>query len=195
MKASLLALGLIAALPFAASAADNLSYNYVEGNYTKTNADNGDADGWGFKGSYAFHPNWSVFGDYNKQSLDHSDLDVQQYRLGVGYNYTIAPSTDLVARVAYNKFNPDRSPNGVKYDFDGYSAEVGLRNAFGQHFEVYALAGYEDYSKKHGVNPDGEFYGRLGGQVKLNQNWGINGDIKMAKGGDKEWSVGPRFSW
>jgi hypothetical protein len=57
------------------------------------------------------------------------------------------------------------------------------------------MAGYEDYSKKHGVNPDGQFYGRLGGQVKLNQNWGINGDIKMDRHGDKEWSVGPRFSW
>ncbi|MGE8263843.1 MAG: Ax21 family protein, partial [Stenotrophomonas sp.] len=24
---------------------------------------------------------------------------------------------------------------------------------------------------------------------------GINGDIKMDRHGDKEWSVGPRFSW
>ena len=26
-------------------------------------------------------------------------------------------------------------------------------------------------------------------------NWGINGDLKMDRHGDKEWSVGPRFSW
>ena len=80
---------------------------------------------------------------------------------------------------------------GLSYNY----AEAGIRTAFGQHAEVYAMAGYEDYSKKHGVNPDGQFYGRLGGQVKLNQNWGINGDIKMDRHGDKEWSVGPRFSW
>jgi Ax21 family sulfation-dependent quorum factor len=191
MKTSLLALGLLVSLPFAASAAEGLSYNYVEGNYTKTDASGGDADGWGFKGSYAFHPNWSVFGDYNKQTTDDTDVDVQQWRAGVGFNYEIARSTDLVARVAYNKFDP----KGPNVDFEGYSAEVGLRNSFGPHFEVYALAGYEDFSKKQGVNPEGEFYGRLGAQVKLNQHWGINGDIKLGKDGDKEWSAGPRFSW
>lgn len=36
MKNSLLALGLLAALPFAASAAENLSYNFVEGDYVRT---------------------------------------------------------------------------------------------------------------------------------------------------------------
>ena len=195
MKTSLLALGLLAALPFAASAADNLSYTYAEGDYIKTDADGGKADGWAFKGSYAFHPNWSVFGDYDNQKLDNSDFEVQKFRVGVGYNYSISDSTDLVARVAYNKFDPDRSDNGLKFERDGYSAEAGLRNAFGEHFEVYALAGYENYGKKYGTNPDGEFYGRLGGQVKINQNWGFNGDIKMNKDGDKEWSIGPRYSW
>ncbi|HAI45793.1 MAG TPA: Ax21 family protein, partial [Stenotrophomonas sp.] len=38
MKTSLLALGLLAALPFAASATDGLSYNYVEGGYVNTDA-------------------------------------------------------------------------------------------------------------------------------------------------------------
>ncbi|RYE72858.1 MAG: Ax21 family protein, partial [Oxalobacteraceae bacterium] len=80
-------------------------------------------------------------------------------------------------------------------NFDGFSVEAGLRNSFGEHFEVYALAGYEDFSKKRGVDLDDTFYGRLGAQVKLNQNWGINGDIRMDGDGNKEWSVGPRFSW
>ena len=46
MKTSLIALGLLAALPFAASATDGLSYNYVEGGYVNTDAKGGDADGW-----------------------------------------------------------------------------------------------------------------------------------------------------
>lgn len=190
MKTSLIALALATALPFAASAADNLSYNYVEGDYVKTDAENGKADGWGVKGSYGVLPNMHVFGEYSRQEVDNTDADVDQWRLGVGYNTEIAPSTDFIARAAYNKFDPKEG-----LDFNGYSAEAGVRTAFGQHAEVYALAGYEDYSKKHGVNPEGEWYGRLGAQVKLNQNWGINGDIKMNRDGDKEWSVGPRFSW
>lgn len=191
MKTSLIALALAAALPFAASAAENLSYNYAEGDYVKTDAAGGKADGWGVKGSYSVLPNMHVFGEYSKQEVDATRSDVDQWRLGVGYNVEIAPSTDFVARAAYNKYDP--KDDGL--DFNGYSAEAGIRTAFGQHAEVYAMAGYEDYSKKHGVNPDGEFYGRLGAQVKLNQNWGINGDIKMNGDGDKEWSVGPRFSW
>ena len=190
MKTSLIALGLLAALPFAASATDGLSYNYVEGGYVNTDAKGGDADGWAVKGSAAVHPNFHVFGSYSTQETNANNIDVDQWRLGVGYNRGVARNTDLLARVAYQKFDPQYGSA-----FNGYSTEVGVRTAFTPMIEGYALAGYEDYSKKHGINPDGQFYGRLGGQVKLNQNWGINGDIKMDRHGDKEWSVGPRFSW
>ncbi|KIP82595.1 Ax21 family protein [Stenotrophomonas sp. Betaine-02u-21] len=189
-KISLLALGLVVAMPFAASAADGLSYNYVEGGYVNTDARGGDADGWGVKGSVAVHPNFHIFGDYTAQETERSNADVDQWRLGVGYNYGIAPTTDLVARVAYQKFDPKRG-----LDFNGYSTEVGVRTAFTPMIEGYALAGYEDFSEKHGINPDGEFYGRVGATAKFNQNWGLSGEVKLAKAGDREWFVGPRFTW
>ena len=191
MKTSLIALALAAALPFTASAAEGLSYNYAEADYVKTDADGGKADGWGVKGSYGVLPNMHVFGEYSQQELDATKTDLDQWRLGVGYNVEIAPSTDFVARAAYN----NRNLKGSNLDFNGWSTEAGIRTAFGEHAEVYAMGGYEDYDKKKGVNPEGQWYGRLGAQVKLNQNWGINGDIKMNRDGDKEWSVGPRFSW
>ena len=43
--------------------------------------------------------------------------------------------------------------------------------------------------------PDGEFYGRVGATAKFNQNWGLSGEVKLAKAGDREWFVGPRFTW
>lgn len=190
MKTSLIALALAAALPFSASAAENLSYNYAEGNYVRSDADVGKNEGWGVKGSYGVLPNMHVFGEYSQQDLEASRNDFDQWRLGVGYNVEIAPSTDFVARAAYN-----RAEQRHGLGFNGFSTEAGIRTAFGEHVEVFAMAGYEDYSKKRGINPDSQMYGRLGGQVKLNQNWGINGDIKMNRDGDKEWSVGPRFSW
>ncbi|MCD9088419.1 Ax21 family protein [Stenotrophomonas sp. SY1] len=193
MKNSLIALALVAALPFTASAAEGLSYNYVEGNYAKTDVGvDSEADGWGVKGSYSVLPKMHVFGEYTRQETDLGKIDVDQWRVGVGYNQEIAPSTDFIARAAYEKFDP-KVRDGL--DFNGYSVETGLRTAFGKHAEVYVMAGYEDFQKKHGINPEGDFYGRLGGQVKLNQNWGINGDIKMTGNGDKQWTVGPRFSW
>jgi len=180
MKTSLIALGLLAALPFAASATDGLSYNYVEGGYVNTDAKGGDADGWKVKGSVAVHPNFHVFGDYSAQETDKNKFDVDQWRVGVGYNYG----------VAYQRFDRQHLPT-----YNGYSAEVGVRTAFTPMIEGYALAGYEDYSKKAGYNPDGEFYGRVGAAAKFNANWGVSGEVKLGKGGDKEWFVGPRFTW
>lgn len=185
MKRSLLALPLLAALPFAAAAADGLSYNYVEGGYVATNADGGDADGYGVNGSIAIHPNFHLFGDFSQQETDTFDVDVDHWRAGVGYNHPIADNTDLLSRVAYEKYEVD----AAGFDADGYSAEVGVRSALTPMLEGYALAGYED-----GGDFDGDVYGRLGAQVKLNQNWGVSGDVKIADG-DTQWMVGPRFTW
>ena len=62
MKKSLLALTLLVAAPFAASAAEGVSYNYVQGGYAATNTDGADADGWGLDGSVAIAPNFHLFG-------------------------------------------------------------------------------------------------------------------------------------
>ena len=96
MKTSLIALSLLAALPFAASATDGLSYNHVEGGYVNTDAKGGDADGWALKGSVAVHPNFHVFGSYNTQETKAGNIDVDQWRLGVGYNHEIGPKTDAI---------------------------------------------------------------------------------------------------
>lgn len=194
MKKSLLALALLVATPFAASAAEGVSYNYVEGGYTATNLDqNADSDGWGLNGSVAIAPNFHLFGGYNQQDFDRLDYGYDQWRLGVGYNHEISRKVDLVTRVAYEKFQADDfNVGGVNFagaDLDGYSAEVGVRAGLTQHLEGYAMAGYED-----GSDYDGDFYGRLGAQVKFNPNWGITGDVKFADN-DTQWFVGPRFTW
>jgi Ax21 family sulfation-dependent quorum factor len=193
MKRSLLALTLLAALPFTASAADGLSYTYVEGGYVATDTDAGDADGWGINGSAAFADNFHVFGGYTFQKTDDETIgglrfdgiDVDQWRVGLGYNHPVAANTDLLARVAYENYDVE----GDNDRLDGYSAEVGVRSALAPNFEGYAMAGYED-----GDRFDGDFYGRLGAQVKFNQNWGVSGDVKVADG-DTQWFVGPRLTF
>jgi len=186
MKRSLIALSLLAALPFAASAAEGVSYNYVEGGYVASNLDGvPDADGFGVRGSVAFHPNFHVSGDYSNQELDDSNIDVDQWRVGVGYNHEISPRADLLTRIAYEKVDL-----GSLGDADGWSVEAGARGALTRNFEGYALAGFED-----GDQVDGDFYGRLGAQYKFNQNWGVSADVKLVSGGDRQWFVGPRFTW
>ena len=188
MKRSLIALALVAALPFAASAQDansGLNYNYVQGSYVSTNTDAGDADGWGLSGSVAVHPNVHLFGSYANQKIDGTSAGFDQWRVGAGYNKSISAKTDFVATVAYDKFDA-----GAGVDFDGYSVEGGVRSALAPKFVGYAMLGYED-----GDQFDGDVYGRLGAQVKFNQSWGIGADVKIANGGDTQWTVGPRLTW
>ena len=194
MKRSLLALTLLAALPFAASAADGLSYNYVQGGYTHVNSDV-NAKGWGIDGSAAIAPNFHVFGGYTAVKADISVLTptgshkpkLDQWKLGVGYNHSISANTDFVGTLAYQKAQAKLA--GVSSNVDGYAAEAGVRSALGPRFEGYAMAGYED-----GNDYDGDFYGRLGAQVKFNQTWGIAADVKIADG-DTQYFVGPRITW
>lgn len=194
MKRSLLALTLMAALPFAASAAEGVSYTYVEGGYAATNTDAGDADGFAINGSGAIHPNFHVFGGYSNQEIEDTDIDFDQWKVGLGYNHQIAPNADLVTRVAYEKFDAGSDIFGNDLEADGYSVEAGVRGALTPNFEGYAFAGYEDGDDLDGASRDGEFYGRLGAQVKFNQTWGVNGDVKFVDG-DTQWFVGPRLSW
>ncbi len=185
-----LALALAAALPFAASAAEGVSYNYVQGGYVATNGDGADADGFGVDGSVAVHPNFHLFGGFANQEIDGTNIDFDTWRAGVGYNLQVSPKADLLARVAYEKFDAGRDLFGNRLDADGYSAEVGVRGALTPNFDGYALAGYEDYDNGF----DGDFYGRLGANVKFNQSWGLNADVKFA-GDDTQWFVGPRLTW
>ena len=192
MKRSVLALVLMAALPFAASAADGVSYNYVQGGYSKINSAV-DADGWAIKGSAALHPNFHVFGSYSDHSTDRGavigggKLGLEQWELGAGYNRAISNNVDFVGTLAYTK--AEASASGIQIDSDGYAAEAGVRGAMTPMLEGYAMAGYED-----GDNYDGDFYGRLGATAKFNANWGVSADVKLADG-DTQWFVGPRFTW
>lgn len=186
MKSSVMALALVAALPFAASAqvaSSGLSYNYVQGGYVSTNTDGGNADGWGLGGSVAVHPNVHLFGNYSSQSVDDFNADIDQWRMGAGYHTALSPRADFVANVAYEKYDVGG------FDFDGYSVEAGVRGAMTPMLEGYALLGYED-----GGDFDGDAFGRVGALVKFTPSWGATAEVKIADG-DTQWFVGPRLSW
>jgi Ax21 family sulfation-dependent quorum factor len=92
---------------------------------------------------------------------------------------------DLVSQVAYQSVDF----GGSTQKHDGYTAEVGVRGALTPMLEGYAGAGYGDLE-----HSNGEFYAKLGTQMKFNQNWGVAGDVKFISG-DTQWFVGPRLSW
>ena len=201
MKKSLLALTLIAALPFAAAnAQDRPNYNYAQGGYTSLDGDDDiKADGYSLEGSVAVAPNWHIFAGTQQLEDKDYDIGVDEWKLGVGFNHAISANTDFVARAAYQKLKTDdiyagglQLANGA--DLDGYGIEAGVRSNLAPNFEGYAMAGYEEYSDNDGYEGPSGAYGRLGGQVKFNANWGVFGDVKFSDS-DTVWSVGPRISW
>ncbi|HVJ38666.1 MAG TPA: diffusible signal factor-reguated Ax21 family protein [Stenotrophomonas sp.] len=218
MKISLPLMALLISVPFSAAAADNLSYNYVEADYVTGKVVNTKADGWGLKASYAFHPNFHVFGGYQKLKLKTPTKGSDsQWNIGVGYNYEIGANTDLLTRVSYQQLKQ----TGYPKPFKGWTVEAGVNHAFSPNFSAFFLAGYEDFGKTEvgkmerltpsghivpvlnrkgvqmpfKVDPKGKFFGRVGAQYNINENFAINAEVKKYVKGGVQWSIGPRITW
>lgn len=186
MKRSLLALALVAIVPFAAQADDKLSYTYVEGNYLNTQADGDiDADGFGVRGSFEFGDSgFYGLGSYSRAEVDGVNVDVDNYEIGVGYGLGLSDNLDLISELAY--VNSDIEGFG---DVDGYRASVGLRGSFNDKFEGLIKANYID-----GSDLDGDFSGTVGAQYKFTQTWGLTGEVEFGDGGET-YLVGLRASF
>ncbi len=167
MKRSLLALALVAIMPFAAHADDKLSYSYVEADYLNVD---GDADGFGLRGSLEFGDSGLYgFGGYSNVEVDDFDIDVDTYDLGLGYAHDLSTNTDLIGEVAY------LNSEAEGFDVDGWRASAGIRGSFTPDFEGLAKVNYID-----GDELDGDFSATLGAQYKFTPMWGITGEVELA---------------
>src|SRR5688572_23320051 len=148
MKRSLLALALVAALPFAAQADDKLSNTWIEGDYVNVD---GDADGFGVRGAFEFgDTGFYGLGGWRSVEIDDTNIDVDHWELGVGYAHDVSENMDLISELAYNQVDVEG------FDDDGYRASVGLRGSFTPNFEGIVKANYLD-----GDEFDGDFTGTL----------------------------------
>lgn len=190
MYRTLLAACLLAGLPLAAQASDALSYNLIEAGYIHTDSDNASADGVAIKAMLALHPSVHVFADYSAQRVDQVDVDVDQWRAGIGWNHELSSTTDLLLRASWLGWRPEYGS-----DVDGYALELGGRLFANHRWEVEALAGWENYAEHNGINPEPEFYGRLGAVARFNEHWGLSAQVRLGKQSSREWFIGPRASW
>jgi Ax21 family sulfation-dependent quorum factor len=179
-------LGLLLALPLAASAAE-LDYSYLEGGYVDYGVSDGpDAEGWLIGGSFALGDQLHLYGSHVQADIDHSDLfEADVSRLGLGWNTGISGNSDLVVRANYLKLDS----NFPGADSDGYEAEVGVRSALTPRFETYAAAGYVDTGRG-----DGDLMGKLGAQFKFSPRWGLVADATLSDDAN-QFFVGPRLSF
>ncbi|MBD8527058.1 Ax21 family protein [Pseudomarimonas arenosa] len=185
MRKTLFALALLA-LPLAANAGE-ISYNYGELGYSQLNikGSSNDADGVAFNGSALLGDQFFIYGGHGRHETDIASVDLDLTRLGFGWRHGLSSSMDLVLNANYLRLDVDA---GVfRGDVDGYEAEIGLRNSFGQRFETTVALGYTN-----GDNIDGDVYAKLSGHYKFNKNWGLVATATVAEGAN-EYLIGPRL--
>ena len=135
----------------AAAQADELDYTYVEAGFGQVDIDGLDEDGDALfvGGSYGFGTNWLVFGEYSTAEFDAgagAEVDFDQFVVGFGAHFPIAPRVDFVGKLGYVDVGADVStPFGsASADESGYLLSGGVRSLFGQRFELEGAIEYVD---------------------------------------------------
>jgi hypothetical protein len=212
MRKILLAAALLATTPFAASAAETMSYTFVEGGWTQLQLDRNGADskpkldGGYLRGSFAIAEQVYVFGGYSMVSKTYTwdyygyngrlKQELRQPELGIGYHMPLTDRLDFTTDIAWLRIN-----NEAKLSYDGEEvdrlkdhtnagrATLGIRGKPSARTEAWLKAGYID-----GSDMDGTWVGTLGGQVNFTQAWGLVGEVQ-AYDDVTQFSVGVRASF
>ncbi len=204
-----LATALLAAAPLAASAADSMSYTWVEGGWTQQQISNPGSnpklDGGYIRGSFAIAEQVYVFGGYSTTSKTyHLEDDIGAFRLkntleqpelGIGYHMPLTDRLDFTADAAWTrinnevKFDDGVETDTVKFHTNAGRGSLGLRGKPSRATEAWLKAGYID-----GSDMDGVWIGTVGGQVSFTRNWGIVGEVQYYDD-VTQYSVGVRASF
>lgn len=199
MRNTLILAAMLAATPFAACAADGLSYNYVEAGWTRLSVDvddsNEHANGGYLRGSwqigepaYLFASFAQVGKTYRYDGGLRDKYTLSQPEIGIGFRQEWTERVDFIADIAYLRQNAELKLRGYDdyYGTDGldgtYKAHsnagrvsLGVRGKPSWRTEAWIKAGYVDGSDMD----NGEFVGTLGGQVNFNRTWGLVGEIQF----------------
>lgn len=119
--------------------ADGFSYTYLEGRYQRIDLDDGsfdvDGDGYGIAGAFALNESWHMFGGYNNTSFDFG-IDYDELAIGAGFNTSLTPNMDFVARLAYVRFDVGNS--SLSFDDSGLGVSIGVRAMASSNVELAA---------------------------------------------------------
>jgi hypothetical protein len=201
MKKRFLLAAVLAAAPFAVSAADNgLSYTYVEGGYNQLRIDHDDeflgdfdADGGYLRGSFEISPAVYLLGSYSQgedndtvtfeDGADTFDIkvddEITHTEFGVGFHSAMGEGVDFIGELAYFRMEedfkvrtPDETESGSVHA-NGGRASVGIRGG-NERVEGWVKLGYLDAS-----DFEGNFVGGVGGQYKFTRNFGLVAEVEV----------------
>ncbi len=173
-------LGLLALAPVGAMAASPIGNNldaYYISSGIETGAGDDDGDGFGAKGRFAFADTLFFSGEYQSSNYDDSDSDLNQLRLGVGFNSSISPQATLYGLAEFIQAEPDNT--GIP-SFDeaqnGLGVHGGIQFNLGDDVSLDGRLGYVDI----GDLGDGvEFL--VGATYRLTPAFGIFADYRVTQ--------------
>ncbi|UWX04325.1 hypothetical protein H1235_03790 [Pseudoxanthomonas sp. NC8] len=191
---NLLLAALLGALPFTASAADGISYDYVEGGWTKFEINDdllGDPDGDGgyLRGSFSIARNVNLFAGYATVSTTESyggariKDELAQPEFGIGYHQEMTGRIDFTADLTQVRLDEEVKVSGTgDADLDGTYKDhtnagrvtAGVRGKPSPRTELWVKGGYLD-----GSDLDGSFVGTFGGQGEFQPDLGLIGEVEV----------------
>jgi len=122
---------------------------YVNLDFDEVNGVGADGDGWYLDGSVAVADMVHLFASYADADIDVDDFgfgeisaDYSQIVAGLGVNFALSDTVDLVGRVAY--IRADVEALGFEEDEDGYGLAAGVRAMVLPPLELNAGISYSD---------------------------------------------------
>jgi hypothetical protein len=138
---------LIFLLAFSATAgAQGFAYNYLQASYGAVSFDDSivdvDGDGLGISGSYGFHPDFYLTGEYQTADMDFG-VDLNILELAVGYHTPLSEQLDFTAQFGYVDAEVESGFGSA--DDDGFMIGAGLRGALTDTVELNGGIDYIDF--------------------------------------------------
>ena len=173
----------LAAMPFAASAQNLISYDYlqldiiVDGEISESGFSE-DVDGFAIEGSALLHPNVFVMGQSTQGYFDAGGGDgaIDQFSFGVGGRFGLienaSSALDIYGVLSYENISL------VGPSFSGFGIQAGLRWAPTDQFEVNASVSHVDYGKNGGLEVDALRY-QVRGLFHATENLSFSLDFRF----------------
>jgi hypothetical protein len=138
-------------------------------------------------GSFEINANTFGFGSINDLNYD-GGVDTSALTLGVGFNWALAPTLDLVSGVSYERLKVKLSGLGSETE-EGVGLNVGLRSMVGQSLEVSAGVKYVDFG-----HDNNDFTWSAGGRYYFTPAFAAGLDVSKNDDGNS-WLVALRYDF
>ena len=203
MKTSLRGAAALALMLPLGAMAEGLSYNYIEGGYSKATQENGSSNDFDYDGFYGavsgkVAPNFYLFGDYRYYESDsfgpgHSRVDYDIGRIGAGFLVPLNPRLDLNAGggALFAKFDfegPASPATPRDNDDTGYFLQGGARALVLPNWEINGGFRYEK------IFDDSETVGLVGTVFNFTPAFGVTGGYEFRDDFDA-YTIGARFNF